>query len=135
MVAETDTNGLVLLDVAPGQGEFSRSILERLGHPVQVCHGPAVKQLCPLLGGSGCEKFDQAHGVVFALDLDRAQHRAIVRRYRDLGRPELPIRVLVGADQLERHAGLLGDVEVWTAEPTVAELDAFAAEVEAADRA
>jgi hypothetical protein len=29
------------------------------------------------------------------LDLDRPQHRAILRRYRDLARPEVPIRAIV----------------------------------------
>jgi hypothetical protein len=34
----------------------------------------------------------------------------------------------------ERHAELLRDVQLWTREPNVADLDGFAAEVEAADR-
>lgn len=127
------TNGVVLLDVEPGEeGEFDRSILERMGHPVIVCHGPEVKHLCPLLGGEGCAKFEGAHGVVFELDLDRAQHRAIVRRYRELARPEIPIRVVVRGDQAERYRDFLRDFEVWTHQPTVADLDGFAAEVEAA---
>lgn len=127
--------GLVLLDVTPGENEaFDAEFLERLGHPVMVCHGPEAKQLCPLLGGTGCPKFDSAHGIVFELDLDRPQHRAVVDRYRNLARPDLPIRVVVRGDQAERFEHLLRDVEVWTHEPTVADLDGFAAEVEAADR-
>ena len=87
--------GAVLLDVSPGDdGEFDRATLERMGHPVLVCHGPAAEELCPLLGGDGCPKFEQAHGIVFKLDLDREQHRSIVRRYRQLARPDVPIRVL-----------------------------------------
>lgn len=127
--------GLVLLDVSPGaDGEFDRSMLERLGHPVAVCNGPEVKSLCPLLGGEGCEHFDEAHGVVFALDLDRPQHRAIVQEYRAAGAAQLPIRVVCTPEQAQRFASTLRDVEVWDHEPTVADLDGFAAEVEAADR-
>lgn len=126
--------GLVLLDVEAGEGAFDRSILERLGHPVLVCEGPALKELCPLLGGDGCEKFGEAHGVVFALDLDRAQHRAIVQRYRAEAPEDTPIRVIVTPEQAQRYASLLADVEVWAHPPTVAELDGFAAQVEAGDR-
>jgi hypothetical protein len=127
--------GLVLLDVAPGMdGEFDRSMLERLGHPVTVCNGPEVKTLCPILGGKGCEQFGAAHGVVFALDLERPQHREILRTYGELRREDLPIRVVCSPEQAVRYADLLRDVEVWDHEPTVAELDGFAAEVEAADR-
>ena len=47
--------GTILLDVTPGPGEeFERSM------------------------------FESAHGVVFELDLDRPEHRAIVVRYRAL---------------------------------------------------
>ena len=127
--------GVVLLDVSPGDaGEFDRATLERMGHPVLVCHGPSPDELCPLLGGHGCPKFEQAHGIVFKLDLDRDQHRAIVRRYRQLARPDVPIRVLVSPAEAERYAELLQDVEFWSHEPNVADLDGFAAEVEAADR-
>ena len=126
--------GVVLLDVLAGDGEFDRSILERLGHPVVTCGGPEAMRLCPILGGEGCDKFEEAHGIVFELDLDRPQHRAIVRRYRELARPDLPIRVVVRPDQQQRYADLLADVQVWDHSPTVADLDGFAAQVEAADR-
>jgi hypothetical protein len=127
--------GVVLLDVTPGEGEeFETSFLERIGHPVMVCHGPAVQTGCPLLGGDGCEKFDAAHGIVFQLDLDRPQHRAIVHRYRALGRPDLPIRVVVDPGQADRYSELLAEVQIWTGEPNAAQLDGFAAEVEAVDR-
>jgi hypothetical protein len=136
MTATTDsTGGVVLLDVLAGAGDFDRSILERLGHPVVTCAGPEIKTLCPLLGGEGCPKFDEAHGIVFELDLDRAQHRAIVARYRELARADLPMRVVVRPDQQQRYADLLAGVQVWDHEPTVADLDGFAAQVEAADRA
>ena len=78
----TEKLGLILLDVIPGgDGEFDRSFLERSGHDVVVCHGPDHGELCPLLAGTGCDKVDRAHGIVFALDLDVEQHRAILQRY------------------------------------------------------
>jgi hypothetical protein len=128
------SGGIVLLDVLAEDGEFDRSMLERLGHPVVTCSGPEAHQLCPLLGGSGCTKFEEAHGIVFELDLDRPQHRAIVQRYRELARPDLPIRVVVRPDQQERYADELADVQIWDHAPTAADLDGFAAEVEAGDR-
>ena len=127
--------GVVLLDVSPGSDEtFERSFLEKVGHPAIVCHGPHEGELCPLLAGKGCESFDAAHGIVFELDLDRSQHRAIVSRYRELGREGLPIRVVATPEQAEQYRDLLSGVEVWTHAPTAAELDGFAAEVEANDR-
>ena len=135
MTTPTDaTGGVILLDVLAGEGDFDRSILERLGHPVVMCAGPEADTLCPLLGGEGCPKFDQAHGIVFELDLDRPQHRAIVERYRQLAREDMPIRVVVRQDQQRRYADLLGTVQVWDHEPTVADLDGFASQVEATDR-
>ena len=126
--------GVILLDIPPGvHGEFDVSFLERTGHPVVICHGPGDR-VCPLLGGQGCTKYDAAHGIVFELDLDLAQHRAIVERYRAVSAPDLPIRVVVRPGQAQQYRDMLARVEVWTAEPTVAELDGFAARVEAADR-
>jgi hypothetical protein len=130
-----DNQGTVLLDVSPGSaGEFDRLSLERMGHPVVVCHGPSGDG-CPLVGGRGCQKFEAAHGVVFKFDLGRVEHREILRSYQHLARPDTPIRVLVTPEESERYADLLSGVETWTHEPNVADLDGFAAEVEAADRA
>jgi hypothetical protein len=127
--------GVVLLDISPGAGEaFERSFLEKVGHPALVCHGPHEGTLCPLLEGKGCADFEAAHGIVFELDLDRPQHRAIVQRYRELGREGMPIRVVATPEQAQQYRDVLAGVEVWTHEPTVADLDGFAAEVEAADR-
>ena len=125
--------GAVLIDVG-GDAEFDRDLLERFGHPVIVCHGPAHGELCPLLAGTGCEEFNAAHGIVFKLDLDRPQHRAILIRYREFAREEVPIHVVCTQEQAARYAGELAAFEVWTHDPTVAELDGLAAEVEAADR-
>ena len=89
----------ILLDVTTGRGEFDRDMLERFGHVVKVCHGPEHATLCPLLAGKGCQEFTQAHGVIFELDLDRPQHRAILRRYRELARADVPIRVVTSDEQ------------------------------------
>jgi len=129
------TEGMILLDVTAGSGEFDRDMLERFGHVVKVCHGPEHATLCPLLAGKGCEEFTQAHGVIFELDLDRSQHRAILRRYRELARADVPIRVVTSGEQATRYAGELRGIEVVARDLTVADLDGFAAEVEAVDRA
>jgi hypothetical protein len=131
---DTD-HGLILVDVPAGAAaNFDRSFLERNGHPVVMCHGPDNKTLCPLLAGAGCDMVTDAHGIVFLLDLDRPQHRAILDRYRDVVRPEVPIRVVVKPGQRERYAKVLDRVEVWEREPTAGDLDGLAAQVEAADR-
>jgi hypothetical protein len=132
---EPDGGGMILLDIAPGVAEgFERSFLERSGHPVVACHGPEHGHLCPILAGAGCDRVDGAHGIVFALDLDRTQHRAILRRYLAVVRDDLPVRVVVRPGQRERYADVLAGVEVWEGDPNAAALDGFAAEVEAADR-
>ena len=56
-MAASGTDGLILLDIASGSGEFDRDMLERFGHVVRVCHGPDHGTLCPLLAGKGCEEF------------------------------------------------------------------------------
>lgn len=127
-------DGLILLDVPPGLDEhFDVSFLERTGHPVAVCRGPQEGP-CPLLGGQGCPKFESAHGIVFELDLERADHRAILQRYRQLTVVDRPIRVVVAPGQAERYRDTLAGIEIWSHEPNVAELDGFAARVEATDR-
>jgi hypothetical protein len=132
---EQRMHGVVLVDVSPGASEaFERSFLERVGHPALVCHGPHDGALCPLLAGSGCADFEAAHGIVFELDLERPQHQAILRRYRELAPEGMPIRAVVTPEQADRYRDLLAEVQVWTHEPTAADLDGFAAEVEAADR-
>jgi hypothetical protein len=126
-----DMEGLIL-DVTPADGEFDRSFLERLGHPVLVCHGPEMGHLCPILK-DGCEMVESAHGIIFQIDLDRPQHRAILKRYQEVVAEDVPIVVVVREGQRHKYAELLAGVQVWETEPTVSELDGFAAEVEAAD--
>lgn len=133
-MAGDEMKGMILLDVTAGSGEFDRDMLERFDHAVKVCHGPENATLCPLLAGKGCDEFAQAHGVIFELDLDRPQHRAIVRRYRELARIDVPIRVVASAEQAARYAEDLRGIEVLTHPATIADLDGFAAEVEASDR-
>ena len=133
-MADDTREGMILLDIADGADGFDQDLLERFGHVVKVCHGPADGALCPLLAGRGCDDFEQAHGVLFELDLDRPQHRAVLRRYRDLARPDVPIRAIVTSEQAERYADELRDIEFLTHDSNVADLDGFAAEVEAAER-
>ena len=132
---ETD-GGMILIDVVAGDSaKFDQRFLERNGHPVVMCHGPAHDAMCPILTTAGCEKVTNAHGIVFSLDLDRPQHRDILARYLEVVRPEVPIRVVVLPGQRERYAELLDRVEVWEHEPTAVDLDGLAAQVEAVERA
>src|SRR6266508_170197 len=85
-VMDEPDRSVILVDVLAGDGEaFDVSFLERNGHDVIVCHGPSPDRPCPLLREQTCPKFAAAHGVVFELDLDRGEHRAIVEHYRELG--------------------------------------------------
>jgi hypothetical protein len=76
---------------------------------------------------------EAAHGVVFQLDLERPQHRAILKRYQEVLPDDVPITVVLQEGQQEKYSELLSGVQTWENEPTVSELDGFAAEVEAAD--
>jgi len=120
----TDYSGLIL-DVTPNDRALDKDFLERLGHPVLVCHGPAWGHACPMV--------ESAHGLIFRLDLDRPQHRVILKRYQEMINGDVPIVAVVKPGQEELYADLLAGAQVWTEEPTVAELDGFAALVEASD--
>ena len=126
-----DIEGLIL-DVTPADGEFDRSFLEKLGHPVLICHGPEMGHVCPILK-DGCSMVDSAHGIIFQIDLERPQHRAILKRYKEVVAEDIPIAVVVREGQRAKYSDLLAGVQVLETEPTVSELDGFAAEVEAAD--
>lgn len=131
----TDKGIGLILDVTPGDEEkFERHLLEGMGHEVSVCHGPGGHDHCPLLEEGVCELVDRAHGVVFKLDLDREYHRRILAMYRRTLPDDLPIAVALRPDQADRYADQLEGLYVWSHTPTAAELDAFAALVEAADR-
>ncbi len=123
--------GLVL-DVTPFDAAPDKAFLERLDHPVMVCHGPDWGHACPLLK-EGCAMVDSAHGVIFQLDLDRPQHRTILTRYQEVLDDEVPIVAVVPTGQETTYRDLLAGIEVWTDAPTIAQLDGFAAQVEAVD--
>jgi len=123
----------VILDVTPGDHEgFERHLLEGMGHSVSVCHGPG-HETCPLLDEGTCELVNQAHGVVFKLDLDREYHRRILEQYKQTLPADMPIAVAVQPGQETTYTELLDGLYVWSHSPTTAELDGFAALVEAAD--
>ena len=126
--------GTILLDSPPDLDETPIvSVLSRLSHPVELCHGPDDGPPCPILAGERCEKLSRAHGIIFCLDLDRAEHREILREYRRQVPTNVPLRVVVQPGQDRTYAELLRGIPVWTPEPGPLELDAFAAMVEAAD--
>lgn len=124
---------LILVDIPDGQQVDTR-FLEGLGHSVAICHGPGPRQLCPILSGEGCEMAEGAHGVVFLLDLDRPQHRAILKQYKDILRDDVPVGVKVSIEQARKYPDLLKGIHVWTGIPVAGDLDGFAAEVEAAEQ-
>ena len=124
----------IILDVTPGDAAFERRFLEVLGHPVLVCHGPEAIKSCPILEGKNCPMVEQAHGIVFQVDLDRPQHRAILKRYQEVLADDIPLWVSVPSGQKDQYLELLRGVHVVTDEPGAADLDAFASYVEAADK-
>ncbi|HJU80733.1 MAG TPA: hypothetical protein VJ796_03190 [Acidimicrobiia bacterium] len=124
----------ILFDVPAGERVADKHFLEQLGHRVIVCNGPAPGTLCPILKGEGCQLAEGARGIVFELDLDRPQYRAILRQYkRSLGE-DVPIRVVVPRDQAVEYAGLLQGLRIWSHVPVAGDLDALAAEVEAGEQ-
>ncbi len=124
----------VILDVTPGDHEhFERRLLEGSGHEVRVCHGPGSAHSCPLIEEGVCEEVSRAHGVVFKLDLDREYHRRILATYKATIPDDMPIAAAVQPGQDETYADLLDGLYVWNHTPSAAELDGFAALVEAAD--
>lgn len=124
--------GAVLVDCETGYLGVQVEFLERLGHPVQVCPGPPHATLCPILSGDGCPLMEEADGVVFALDLDRPQHRAILAKYQELLAEDVPVRAVVLPGQDARYADLLSGVQVWTHEPSTGDMDGFSAQIESA---
>jgi hypothetical protein len=126
----------MILDVTPGDHErFERHLLEGMGHRVEVCHGPGSDDhaRCPLLEEGTCDLVAAAHGVVFKLDLDRDVHRRILETYKRTLPADVPVAVAVRPGQEETYRELLDRLYVWSHSPTTAELDGFAALVEAAD--
>ncbi|MGD2043612.1 MAG: hypothetical protein PVJ28_08185 [Acidimicrobiia bacterium] len=129
-----ESGNYVLFDIPTGVRPVDSEFLVGLGHPVEVCHGPGGEHGCPLVEGKGCPLAENAHGVVFELDLERAEHREILSKYKSELREDMPIRVAVRPGQEKEFAPLLKGIKVWTHTPVAGDLDAFAAEVEAADQ-
>lgn len=129
----SESGSYVLFDIPEGDKPVDSEFLVRLGHPVEVCHGPGGERVCPLVAGEGCPLAENAHGIVFELDLARPEHRAILRKYKSSLSDDVPLRVVVRPGQEEEFASLLKGVKVWTHTPVAGDLDALAAEVEAAD--
>jgi len=125
----TEPLGMILIDVLDESTVDAAST----AHAVRVCHGPSDTHVCPMLSGDPCQLADNAHGVVFALDLDRPAHRAILAAYKENLRDDVPIGVAVRSEQMSQYADLLKGVRVWDHVPAAGDLDALAAEVEAAD--
>jgi hypothetical protein len=130
---DTPPSGYILFDVPDGVEPIDRSFLEQSGHSVLVCRGPVAKELCPILSGEGCSLAVEAQGIIFELDLDRPQHRAILAKYEDSLRGDIPIRAVVRPGQEHQYRDLLAGLKVWTHQPVAGDLDGFVAEVEAAD--
>lgn len=124
----------VLFDIPTGESPTDQKFLEQLGHRVMVCNGPPDGTLCPILSGEGCELAANAHGIVFELDLDRPQHRAILTEYKDSLKPDMPIRVVVSPEQAAQYPELLQGLKVLDHSPVAGDLDALSAEVDAANR-
>ena len=120
----------LILDVNPDPDalHWEQDFLTRIETETITCCGPDPQDGCPLLQEKPCAKIEVADGILFQLDLDRLEHRKILAEYvRQL---EVPIRVVVTADQERRWAHLLDHVEVFTPPIGPATMDAFAAEVE-----
>lgn len=126
-----DARGLIL-NVNPIDDPDDNELLEQMGHPVVACQGPDWGQVCPIVTGE-CAMVQDAHGIVFQLDLDRPVHRVILGRYQEAVADDVPLAVVVKPGQDERYADILTGVQVWFDEPSIAELDGFAAQTEAAD--
>lgn len=123
----------ILFDIPKGAQPKDRSFLENLGHRVMVCNGPAYGTACPILTDGKCELASGAHGIVFELDLDRPQHRAILSKYKETSPENLPIMVVVPREQWAENAELLKGLKVLSHVPAVGDLDALEALVDAAD--
>jgi hypothetical protein len=123
----------ILFDIPGGGRPIDQDFLEGLGHRVMVCPGPEEGTICPILSGEGCPLAESAHGIVFELDLDRPQHRDILRRYKESLREDVPIRVVVEPGQAERYSDLVHGLKLVSHVPVAGDLDALAAEVDAAD--
>jgi len=120
----------VILDVNPDPDAlyWEEDWLERQDVDVVRCGGPHAPGACPLLRGKACGKIVKADGILFQLNLERPDHRQILKTYSEI--LDIPIRAVVSEVDRDRYRALLTEVEVVTPPMGPAALDAFAAEVE-----
>lgn len=118
----------VILDVNPDPEalHWEDDWLGRQDVDVVTCSGPHEVE-CPLLQGKPCGKIAKVDGILFQLNLQRADHREILRTYAE--NLDIPIRAVVSEGDKEEFADLLADVEVVTPPVGPSSLDGFAAEV------
>lgn len=122
----------ILID-APDGVEVDTAFLESLGHPVLHCNGPEGVE-CPIVETGSCPIAEDAHGIVFVLDLDNEQHRKVLDAYRTRLREDLPIGVVVkNGEQATKYAAELAGYRIWDHVPAAGDLDALAARVESED--
>lgn len=123
---------VVLID-NPDQPSMTKQadFYAKLGHPVELCVGPEKEEGCPLLRGDSCPLVENADGVIFELNLDVPKNRRLLSKYiRYFDDLDIPVKVVVTAEQKRRWSKLLRLVEVWTSPVTVPMLDGFSSEVE-----
>jgi hypothetical protein len=122
----------ILID-APDGVDVDVAFLKSLGHPVMQCSGPGDVE-CPIVETGSCPIAEDAHGIVFILDLDQEKHRKVLDAYRDHLRDDLPIGVVVkNREQAEKYASTLAGYRIWDHVPAAGDLDALAAQVESED--
>jgi DNA-binding NtrC family response regulator len=82
--------------------------LDAAGFDVTVCGGPAALpgHVCPLVDGVPCPWVDHADVVVHDLDLDKAEHRAVLRTLRRT-HPDIPVGLELPTATARQHAALL----------------------------
>ena len=82
--------------------------LEAAGFSVSMCGGPDALpgRVCPLVGGTSCPMVDAADVVVHDLDLDRAEHRAVLRTLRRV-HAATPIVLELPQSTARDHAALV----------------------------
>ena len=89
---------VTVVDVSDAAAPIDRDALDPHGEAVLVCFGSHGHGSCPLNGAAA--PGGATHGVV--LDIERrADHQAFLDRFRQLVRPDVPIRVANnGGDRL-----------------------------------
>jgi hypothetical protein len=120
----------IILDVNPDPDalQWEEDWLERQDVDVVRCGGPHTPGDCPLLEGKACGKIVKADGILFQLNLERSDHRQILKTYSET--LDIPVRAVVSEADRDRYRDLLAEVEVVTPPMGPAALDAFASEVE-----